>query len=84
MALLLGLLWTGRRRLMSPGTFFLASALGYAAIRFGLSFFRQEAVLLLGLQEAQLVALATGAAALALLAWRRARPMPTVAVLPPR
>ena len=65
--LLLGILWLGRRQLAIPGTTFLLAALGYAAIRFGLSFYRQESEILWGLQQAQLLALGTGIAALALL-----------------
>jgi len=57
--LLLLLLWRFRDRLRAPGQQFTLAALGYAVIRFGLSFFRQERVLVAGLQEAQIVALAT-------------------------
>jgi phosphatidylglycerol:prolipoprotein diacylglycerol transferase len=66
LVLLVGL-WLARDRLPRPGATFLVAALGYAGIRFGLSFFRQETVLLWGLQEAQLIALATALAAAALL-----------------
>ncbi len=67
-SLLFGVVWLGRRRLASPaGTTFLVIALGYAAIRFGLSFFRQETVIVWGLQEAHLVALGTAILVLALL-----------------
>ena len=48
-------------------------AIGYAVIRFGLTFYRQEVVLLWGLQEAQVIALVTGALALAVLLWRSMR-----------
>lgn len=66
--LVLGLaLITLRRRPLPPGVFFLWAALGYAAIRFSLSFFRQETVIALGLQEAQLVALATAILVIGLL-----------------
>lgn len=41
--------------------------MGYGAVRFGLGFFRQETVLLWGLQEAQIVAVATAFAALSML-----------------
>lgn len=71
---LLGLLWAVRRsRLVrTDGYLFVLAALGYAAIRFALTAFRQETVIALGLQEAQLVALATALAALAAaLTWRR-------------
>ncbi len=72
-ALLLGLLWMGRKRLRAPGEIFLVAAVGYAVIRFGLTFFRQESVILWGLQEAQLVALGTGIVAIALLFARKAK-----------
>jgi phosphatidylglycerol:prolipoprotein diacylglycerol transferase len=67
---LLGLLWLARDRLGRAGLTFLLTAVGYAVIRFSLTCFRQETVVAFGLQEAQLVALATGLAALALLARR--------------
>jgi len=66
--LLLGFLWLGRRWLASTGTLFLVTALGYAGIRFGLSFFRQETEFFWGLQQAHLVALATAAVALSIMA----------------
>jgi hypothetical protein len=53
-----------------PGLRFLCSALGYAAIRFGLTFLRQETVIVWGLQEAQVIALATALIMLPLLAQR--------------
>lgn len=57
---LLAVLWLGRERLAKvPGLRFLTGAFGYAIIRFGLTFLRQETVLFWGLQEAQVVALAT-------------------------
>src|SRR5689334_22441140 len=67
--LLLGL-WLARHRLAlaPPGTTFLVAALGYSVIRFLLTFFRQETILFWGLQEAQVVALITAAAALLLYA----------------
>lgn len=79
---LLGVLWTLRHRSLTPGVRFLIVALGYAAIRFGLTFLREEPILALGLQEAQLVALATAAAALVALAGRlrSARREPTAGV----
>lgn len=70
---LLAVLWLVGRRRPRPGTTFLAMTLGYGVIRFVLSFVRQETVLVLGLQEAQLVALATGAIALGILAARTLR-----------
>jgi phosphatidylglycerol:prolipoprotein diacylglycerol transferase len=56
---LLAALWWARRWLARPGAAFLAAALGYAVTRFSLSFFRQEALVLWGLQQAQVLALAT-------------------------
>jgi phosphatidylglycerol:prolipoprotein diacylglycerol transferase len=80
--LLLGL-WLLRDRLRDrPGLGFLIAAVGYAVIRFGLTFLRQEPVLIWGLQEAQLIALATGLLALTVLVARlarRASPAPTAA-----
>ncbi|MBI2324944.1 MAG: prolipoprotein diacylglyceryl transferase [Chloroflexi bacterium] len=65
-----------RRRRLGSGVLFLWAALGYAAIRFSLSFFRQETVVAFALQEAQLVALATAALAALFLGWRTlARPV---------
>lgn len=65
----LGLVWLLRERLASRGSTFLVTILGYGAIRFFLSYFRQETVLFWGLQEAQVIALLTaGGAALGLLA----------------
>lgn len=75
---LLGGLWLGRRWLAVPGRTFLVAALGYAAIRFSLTSFRQETALVWGLQEAQLIALATAVAASGLLLSRRAREHPGV------
>lgn len=65
MVLLLG------ARLRHPGDRFLVAAVGYGLGRFWLSVVRQEPVIVLGLQEAQLVALLTGGLALATLVWRR-------------
>jgi phosphatidylglycerol:prolipoprotein diacylglycerol transferase len=56
-----------RRR---PGLAFLVAAVGYAVIRFVLSFLRRETVVALGLQEAQVIALVSGILALAVLLWR--------------
>ncbi len=73
-ALLLGVLWASRRYFRVTGDAFLVAAIGYAAIRFGLTFFRQETVLFWGLQEAQVIALGTGVLALGLIALRHLRP----------
>ena len=56
--LLLGI-WLARGRLREPGQKFTVAAIGYAVIRFSLTFYRQEAIVAWGLQEAQLFALAT-------------------------
>jgi phosphatidylglycerol---prolipoprotein diacylglyceryl transferase len=53
-----------------PGLMFLVAAIGYAVIRFGLSYLRQEAIVVMGLQEAQVIAVITGGLALCLLVWR--------------
>ena len=66
---LLALLWL-LRRLVPHGQLFLLAVVGYAAIRFALTSFRQETVILGGLQQAQLVALLSGLTALALLLLR--------------
>jgi phosphatidylglycerol:prolipoprotein diacylglycerol transferase len=69
--ILLGLLWVGRDTLARvPGLRFLTGAMGYAVIRFGLTYLRQETVIVWGLQEAQVIALVTGMLATALLAIR--------------
>ena len=44
--------------------------MGYAIIRFGLTYFRQETVIIWGLQEAQVIALVTGLLAAVLIVWR--------------
>jgi phosphatidylglycerol:prolipoprotein diacylglycerol transferase len=66
--ILFAVLWLGRRWLAPTGRLFLVTALGYAAIRFCLSFFRQETEILWNLQQAHLIALATALTALVLLA----------------
>jgi phosphatidylglycerol---prolipoprotein diacylglyceryl transferase len=68
--LLLGLWFVERRLHVREGTLFLIAAVGYGVIRFSLSFYRQEQILLWGLQEAQLIAIVTGIAALGALLWR--------------
>jgi phosphatidylglycerol---prolipoprotein diacylglyceryl transferase len=70
---LLAILWLARDRLRErPGAAFLVAASGYAVIRFVLTYLRQEPVIALGLQEAQVIALATGLLAVGVLAWRLA------------
>ncbi len=63
-AVWVGALWLLRGRLRSRGSTFLVAMLGYAVIRFVLTFFRQETVVFWGLQEAQAIALVTGVMAL--------------------
>lgn len=58
--LTVALLW---QRLGRPGNRFLFAAVGYGIGRLWLTSFRQEPVLLLGMQEAQVIALITGAVA---------------------
>jgi len=72
-AALLGLLWAMRTRFDRPGTMFLVTTIGYGAIRFTLSFVRQETVIVFGLQEAQLVALVTAAIAVVIMSARMVR-----------
>ncbi|MBI4200258.1 MAG: prolipoprotein diacylglyceryl transferase [Chloroflexi bacterium] len=62
---LLGLLLFLRRRELPAGMLFLTYVAGYAIARFTLTFVRQEAVWLWGLQEAQVVAMVTFIAAMA-------------------
>lgn len=57
-------------KLGRPGSRFLTIAAGYGAGRLLLGTVRQEPVLLLGLQAAQVIGLVTGTAALAVLLWR--------------
>jgi phosphatidylglycerol:prolipoprotein diacylglycerol transferase len=71
-AVLLALLWATRGRSTRPGTAFLVTTIGYGIIRFGLSFVRQETVIVFGLQEAQLIAILTSVVALVILAGRLA------------
>jgi phosphatidylglycerol:prolipoprotein diacylglycerol transferase len=69
-AVLLAILWLLRGRAIRPGTTFLVMTLGYGVIRFFLTFVRQETVIVLGLQEAQLVALVTCAIAIGIMTSR--------------
>jgi phosphatidylglycerol:prolipoprotein diacylglycerol transferase len=71
---LLGILWLLRDWLRArPGMMFLISAVGYAFIRFSLTFYRQETVIIWGLQEAQVIALVTAIVAIGVGIWRLAR-----------
>jgi phosphatidylglycerol:prolipoprotein diacylglycerol transferase len=68
---LLAGLWLFRRSLARrPGLAFLVTVIGYAGIRFSLTYLRQEPILLAGLQEAQLIAVLTAAVAIGVLIWR--------------
>lgn len=62
---LVALLIIERRRAPRPGDAFVTAVLGYAAVRYVLTSFRQEEVVFAGLQEAQLVALLTASLAIA-------------------
>lgn len=68
--LLLGVLARLRPRLARPGELFMVATLGYAAIRFFLTFFRQETIVFAGLQEAQAISVAVAVVVLALWALR--------------
>ena len=73
-ALLLATLWLFRDRLRQrPGLTFLVGSIGYGIIRFGLTYYRQEVVMLWGLQEAQVIAVITTLIALGFLMWRMMR-----------
>ncbi len=71
-AVALGIVWRLRRQQLPDGTLFLVFLVLYAAGRFVLTFVRQEAIVLAGLQQAQVVALVALAIALPLLLRRRA------------
>ena len=72
--MLLATLWLFRDRLRQrPGLTFLVGSIGYGIIRFGLTFYRQEVVVLWGLQEAQVIAAISGLVALGFLIWRMTR-----------
>lgn len=71
---LLGILWLLRDWLRErPGLTFLIGAVGYAIIRFGLTFYRQETIIVWGLQEAQVIALVTAVVAIGVGIWRFSR-----------
>jgi phosphatidylglycerol:prolipoprotein diacylglycerol transferase len=68
MILLVGLVVLTRRFHLPSGAAFLFATIGYGAIRFVLTYLRQETIVVYGLQEAQLIAIVTSlAAAVALL-----------------
>ena len=67
-------MWLFRDRLRQrPGLTFLVGSIGYGIIRFGLTYYRQEVVVLWGLQEAQVIAVITTLIALGFLTWRLMR-----------
>jgi phosphatidylglycerol:prolipoprotein diacylglycerol transferase len=77
LALLLVILPRGSEHSPHPGRLFLLTVLGYSAVRFVLTFVRQEPILLMGLQEAQVVAVITAVMALGgLLMLRRGMAVP--------
>ena len=66
--LIFGFLWWARRRVKVDGLLFLMYLSLYSLVKFTISFWRQEAMFLIGLQEAQVVSLATLAFAVVLAA----------------
>jgi phosphatidylglycerol:prolipoprotein diacylglycerol transferase len=70
--LALGVVWRTRRLPHRDGTVFLIYLSLYALGRFALGFVRQETIVLVGLQQAQLIALVAFAVGLPML-WRRIR-----------
>lgn len=71
--LIFAVLWSLRGRLRPDGTLFLTYLALYSALKFSVTFVRQEVVFLAGMQEAQVVSLAGGLAAVAILLWIAAR-----------
>ncbi len=71
--LIFAFLWRIRGRLKTDGSLFLTYLLLYSALKFAVTFARQEAIFLAGLQEAQVVSALGGLAAGALLLWLRRR-----------
>jgi phosphatidylglycerol---prolipoprotein diacylglyceryl transferase len=69
--LLFGLLFVVARRVRFDGAVFLAFAIGYSMIRFVLTFVREEALFLFGLQQAQVISLLTIIVAVYLYLYRR-------------
>jgi phosphatidylglycerol:prolipoprotein diacylglycerol transferase len=69
--ILLAILYVFRKQLQKlPGGTFLVGAVGYAIIRFSLTYLRQETIIVWGLQEAQVIALVTGVVAIGVMLWR--------------
>lgn len=74
--LIFALLWRLRTRLRVDGALFLVYLSLYSALKFGVTFFRQEVIFLAGFQEAQVLSLVGGLAAVGLLIWlARRRPL---------
>jgi phosphatidylglycerol---prolipoprotein diacylglyceryl transferase len=74
--ILLGFLWRMRRGSQADGVLFLAYLILYSLGRVLLTFVRQETVVALGLQQAQLLGLIVIALAAPLLLWRRRLEVP--------
>jgi phosphatidylglycerol:prolipoprotein diacylglycerol transferase len=77
--LVLAVLWRLRRRGLPDGSLFALYWLLYGIGRFLVSFVRQEAIWFLGLQQAQVVALATALIGLVALLWLLRRRTPATA-----
>ena len=77
--LVLAVLWRLRRRSLPDGSLFALYWLLYGLGRFLVSFVRQEAVWFWGLQQAQVIALATALIGLAALLWLLRRRAPATA-----
>lgn len=71
--LLFGLLFVVARRAKFDGAVFLCASAGYALIRFSLTFVREEALTLFGLQQAQVISLLGVVIAVYLYLYRRAQ-----------
>ena len=63
------MLWHLRTRLKAEGALFLVYLSLYSALKFGVTFMRQEVLFLAGFQEAQVLSLAGGLTAVGLLIW---------------
>jgi phosphatidylglycerol---prolipoprotein diacylglyceryl transferase len=71
--LIFALLWKLRGRVRTDGAIFLTYLALYSTLKFTVSFARQEAIFLAGLQEAQVFSLAGGLVAVVALVWLLAR-----------
>lgn len=67
--LIFALLWRLRSRLRAEGALFLVYVSLYSALKFGVTFLRQEVNFLAGLQEAQVLSLIGGLISVGLLVW---------------